>query len=51
MQELALILRSGNVMGEQSVGNINSNGHRLLSLYSEFGVFVTNTLSPTEVQT
>ena len=34
----------GNVMGKQHVGNINSNGHRLLSLCSEFGLFVTNTL-------
>jgi len=31
-------------MGKHGVGNINSNGHRLLSLCSEFGVFVTNTL-------
>jgi len=34
----------GNVMGKHSVGNINSNGHRLLGLCSEFGLFVTNTL-------
>jgi len=34
----------GNVMGKHGVGNINSNGHRLLSLCSEFGLFVTNTL-------
>jgi len=34
----------GNVMGKHGVGNINSNGHRLLNLCSEFGLFVTNTL-------
>ena len=34
----------GNVMGKHGVGNINSNGQRLLSLCSEFGLFVTNTL-------
>ena len=34
----------GNVMGKHGVGNIKSNGHRLLSLCSEFGLFVTNTL-------
>jgi len=34
----------GNVMGKHGVGNINSSGHRLLSLCSEFGLFVTNTL-------
>ena len=34
----------GNVMGKHSVGNINSNGHGLLSLCPEFGLFVTNTL-------
>ena len=34
----------GNVMDKHGVGNINSNGHRLLSLCSEFGLFVTNTL-------
>jgi len=45
MQELALILRSwGNVMGKDGVVDINSNGHRLLSLCSEFRLFVTNTL-------
>jgi len=33
-----------NVMGKHGVGNINSNGHRLFSLCSEFGLFVTNTL-------
>jgi len=31
-------------MGKHGVGNINSNGHSLLSLCSEFGLFVTNTL-------
>ena len=31
-------------MGEHDVGKINSNGHMLLSLCSEFGLFVTNTL-------
>jgi len=34
----------GNVMGKHGVGIINSNGHRLVSLCSEFGLFVTNTL-------
>jgi len=34
----------GNVMGKHGVGNINSNGHRLLSLCSKIGLFVTNTL-------
>jgi len=34
----------GNFMGKHGVGNINSNGQRLLSLCSEFGLFVTNTL-------
>jgi len=41
----------GNVMGKHGIGNINSNGHRLLSLCSEFGLFVTSTLFPTEAQT
>ena len=34
----------GNVIGKHGVGNINSNGHRLLILCSEFGLFVTNRL-------
>jgi len=34
----------GNVMGKHGVGNINSNGHRLLRLCSEFDLIVTNTL-------
>ena len=34
----------GNFMGKHGVGNINSNGPWLLSVCSEFGVFVTNTL-------
>jgi len=33
-----------NVIGKHSVGNINSNGHRLLSLCSDFAIFVNNTL-------
>jgi len=33
-----------NVMGKHGIGNINSSGHRLLNLCSEFGLFVTNTL-------
>jgi len=34
----------GNVMGKLGIGNINSNGHRLLSLCSESGLFMTITL-------